>query len=178
MSTKKNTKKKKALQGVEQSAAKEIAVAVLPKIVLGGVLIGGAFFLGRALLVSIGVIDSKEEKKRKAEQEKQTTNNSTALVNAFSPRFYKEKGAGAVLLTKESAERLANQIQNALGYWITNDNETAIYGVFRQLQHKTQVSFLADTYFRLFKDDLYNKLEDKLSDSELAIVNGIVNNLL
>lgn len=174
MSTKK--KNKKSLKGVQQSAAKEIAVAVLPKIVLGGVLIGGAFFLGRALLVSIGLIDSKEEKKQKAQQAQQTTQYSTALSSPFSPRYYKERGAGAVLVTKDTAERLARQIESAFGYF--NDTETQIYAALRQLKYKTQVSFVADTYARLYQRDLYLRLEDKLSDSELAIVNGIVNNLL
>ena len=67
---------------------------------------------------------------------------------------------------------LVEQLWDATGYF--NDDEEAIYGVFRSLKTKSQVAFLAKRFFELKGQDLYNYLSNYLNDSELLNVKGII----
>ena len=103
--------------------------------------------------------------------------------NPFNPNFFRYAPAGSLLLTRAQAEKLANDIFDALGYWY--DDEAKIYGVFRSLKTKSQVSFLSDVFNQLHKLDLLEFLrkgkgvmpETGLNDTELSEVIGIVNRL-
>jgi len=94
--------------------------------------------------------------------------------NVFSPNYYKQFG-NAHLLTVASARGLNKIIFDAKGYF--NDDEAAVYGVFGQLTYKTQVSFLADQFFLVYKQSLYGFLQNMFNDKELAQVAIIVNKL-
>lgn len=158
------------LQGPD-SYAKEVGLAVLPKIAVWGVGIGAVYFLVlKPLLQKFGVIKTTEEKKN----ETQISTNQTAFVNPFNPRYWTGVKT-PVILTQSSANSLAQKIYDAIGN--VYDDENIVYGAFRQLKAKTQVSFLADVFFKKYSADLYNYLQRNLNASELAIVNGIVNGL-
>lgn len=163
-------KKKRQLSG-EGNYAKEIGKEVIPKVLGWGIGIGAGYFLIlRPILVATGIIDSPDDKKRD-EIEKQY---GTASNSAFNPNWYKSV-PGAVLVTRATAENLAAIIYDAMGFF--NDNEDAVYAVFRQLKAKTQVSWIADVFFQKYNADLYQFLRGRMSDSEMDIIHGIVNNL-
>lgn len=163
-------KRKRKLSG-NNAYAKEIGKAVIPKVVGWGLGIGaGYFLLLRPVLVATGVIDSPEDKKR----DQIESQYATGLDSAFNPQWYRNV-SGAVLITRAKAEELAEIIYDAMGLF--NDDEDAIYAVFRQLKAKTQVSWLADVFFQQYNADLYQYLRGRMSDSEMDVVHGIVNNL-
>lgn len=163
----------KPLNGPAASVAKEVGIAILPKVIGWGVGIGAVYFLLiKPVLESVGVLQTKDDK-AKAEQ---TAANSTSLNNPFNPRYYQDRGTGSQLLTKASAEAMAEQLYKAVGTFY--DDENAVYGVLRQLKYKTQVSFLADVFYKKYGIDLYNLLERNFGSNELSVVNNIVSNLL
>ena len=94
--------------------------------------------------------------------------------NVFSPNYYKGFSS-AHLLTVASAQAIAKVIYDAKGLF--NDNEAAIYGAFQALTYKTQVSFLAEVFFNIYKQSLYGFLQNVLNTEELAQVATIVNKL-
>lgn len=162
--------KKKKLSG-NADYVKEVGKEVIPKVIGWGVGIGAAYFLLlRPILISTGVIDSAEDKQR----EKVESQFGTSLSSPFNPSWYKTV-PGAILITRATAENLAKILYDGFGFW--NDDEDKVYAVFRQLKAKTQVSWLADVFAQEYNADLYQFLRSRMSDSEMDIVHGIVNNL-
>lgn len=142
---------------------------LITKIIIYAVLILAAYFLIiRPVLIKIGIIKSAEDKKR----EKTVAQYGTATDSPFSPSLWKK---GGTVLTKASAEKLADQINDAIGFF--SDDENEVYGAMRQLKTKTQLSFLADIFQQRHKMDLYQLLNRNFSDSEMDVINGIANNL-
>jgi len=139
-------------------------------LIKGGLVLGGGVFL-IYILKSTGIIQSGAAKKAEAEKQKQIQQNATSINSPFNPNFYKNK-LGASLITKAQAEQYADQIYDAVGYF--TDDESTIYAVFRQLKAKTQVSWLAENFYRLYGEDLYNFLLDSLNETEMTTVNQIV----
>lgn len=163
--------KKKSL-GQTDSYAKEVGLAILPKVAVWGVGIGAVYFLVlRPILQKVGVIKTSEEKKT----EVAVQTNQTSLLSPFSPRYWREI-KNAVILKQASSTAMAKIIYDAIGS--IYDNETEVYGVFRQLKSKTQVSYLADVFYQKYKVDMYNYLSRNLNATEIGIVNGIVSGLL
>lgn len=142
-------------------------------LIKGGLIIGSGAFLFY-ILKATGVIQSSAAKKAEAEKQKKITENATSTNSPFNPNFYKNK-PGAALITKAQALAYAEQIYDAVGLF--NDNEAAIYAVFRQLKSKTQVSWLAANFYAEYGQDLYAFLADYLNDNELNTVNQIVNGM-
>lgn len=164
-------KKRKKLSGNNNDYVKEVGKEVIPKVIGWGVGIGAGYFLIlRPILMATGVIKSTEDKQR----DKIESQYGTGTNSPFNPNWYKSV-PGAVLITRASAESLSAIIYDAFG--LLNDKEDAVYAVFRQLKAKTQVSWLADVFFQKFNADLYQYLRGRMSDSEMDIVHGIVNNL-
>jgi hypothetical protein len=137
----------------------------------GGLLL--AFLGGRAIFEKLGIVQSTEEKKEEAEVKNQMQQLSTG--NYFDPDYYKKGGAGTLLLTVSGATNLSKIIYDAKG--ILNDDEAAVYGVFQSLKAKSQVSFLAEVFFKTYKKSLLAYLQSFLNDTELAIVAKICNKL-
>jgi hypothetical protein len=77
-----------------------------------------------------------------------------------------------VLLTVADSQILAKRINNAFGTF--NDDEDAIFGVFRGIRYQSQVSSLVDAYRTAYKADLLTTLKGNLSDAELAELLNIV----
>lgn len=140
------------------------AVIVIVIIVLGYLLVV------RPVLKKFGVIKTAEDRA----QEKQEATLSTSLNSPFSPRYYQGK-SNVMLTTRTAAEQIAKTIYKAMGFF--NDNEEAVFGALRQLQYKTQLSWVADVFFQLYKEDMYQYIRNSLSDDEMKIVNQIAANL-
>ncbi len=79
-----------------------------------------------------------------------------------------------ITLKKQTATWYASQIYDALTPWYFNDDEEKIYGVFRSLKDKLQVSQLASAYQEEYGNNLIDVLKDRLSTSEIKIIMGIV----
>ena len=102
---------------------------------------------------------------------------ATSLVedkgNMFSPNYWKKKNTN--LLTTTSARALAKQLYDASG--IFNDNEEAVYGVFRQLSYKTQVSWLSYIFYKQYGEDMLQYLKSFMSNDELSTLKQITDKL-
>lgn len=154
------------------SYAKEVGLAVAPKIAVWGVgIIAGYILVVRPILRATGVIKSSEEK----QQDKQEENFSVSPDSPFNPNYYKSK-PGALLVTKAIAQQIAEKIHDAGGWF--NDNEEQVYGALRQLKAKTQLSWVADNFYTLYGEDMYQYMRSFLDDSEMQIVNGLANNMV
>jgi len=141
----------------------------------GLILAGGALlYLGvlNPLLKFLGLKDNEDEKA----VENVITNGGSD--NPFNPSFYKAAPAGAKLITVASAKQLAAIIYNAFGAF--NDDEDAVFGVFRALGYQSQVSFLADIFQQTYKVDLLKYLlggnwpQDRLSAEDVNQIIQIV----
>jgi hypothetical protein len=79
---------------------------------------------------------------------------------------------GARILTYNSGLKLSKLLNDAKHWY--NDDEEAIYNVFRTLNAKSQVTSLAYWFQKTYNQDLYYWLKSTLSDSELAKVITII----
>ena len=61
--------------------------------------------------------------------------------------------------------------------YLTNDDEAAVYGVFRALKSKTQISVLSGYFFMMYKKDLKTFLQSFLNEKEFGNVATICNKL-
>lgn len=139
-------------------------------LLIAGILVGG-YFVGKSILEKLGLKDSAEDTATKAKlKEQESKFNIWGGLNSL------KKAAGTrkniVVLTKAGAEFYAKQINKAFG--IVNDDEQAIFGVFRQLRFKSQVASIVTEFFNLYKRDLLTTLKSKLSESELAEIINII----
>jgi hypothetical protein len=146
--------------------------SIIVKVIIFLVIILAAYFLIiRPVLIKLNVIDSAEDRKR----DKESKQLGTSTDSPFHPDYYKNK-PGALLVTKATAEKIGDQINDAIG--IIYDDENAVYGALRQLSAKTQLSFVADIFFQRHKMDLYQLLQRNLGEKELEVVHGIAANLV
>jgi hypothetical protein len=100
--------------------------------------------------------------------------------NYFDPDFKNELLRNNVILTLTDygAKLYAEKIYKAKGIpYLTNDDEAAVYGVFRSLKSKTQVSYLAETFFKMYNKDLKAFLQSFLNNNEFGNVATICNKL-
>lgn len=135
----------------------------------------GYFLVIKPLLESLNLMDTREEKD--AEKLKTNTEKSGFKSDYWNPNFTASKpGYKVMLLTESSVRSLVEKLWNASGAF--NDDEEAIYAVFRQLRYKTQVSYLALWFNRIKKKDLYTWLRDSvLNQDELNTVLTITSKL-
>jgi hypothetical protein len=135
-------------------------------------LYGGALLLvylaGNKIFTKLGLV------KDAAAQAADVQNAQAESENYFDPIYYEErKKIYTVLSLEDKGISYAKKIYNAKGFF--NDDEDTVYGVFRSLQSKTQVSLVAKAFFSLYGKDLKNYLQPPngfLSDSEW---NNVVN---
>lgn len=123
------------------------------------------------LLKKLGVKTTTQED---TAQKQKTTAYSGGSTTYWNPNYWKSID-NAMLLTYSSTNDLMKQIYNAKGLFV--DNEPAVYGAFKQLKYKTQVSWLADNFFKTYGKDIFGFLDSFLSDKELAVVTQITDNL-
>jgi len=81
-----------------------------------------------------------------------------------------------VLVLKTSTASLyADQIHKAWGSWYQGgDDEEQVYGVFRKMKDKVQVSQVAKAYQETYSKNLIDTLKDRFDKSEITIVLNII----
>jgi acyl-CoA-binding protein len=84
----------------------------------------------------------------------------------------KAKFPKAQQLSSPEIIALVDRIYNAKGYF--NDDEQAIYGVFRAMKTQSQISALAKRFNQLKAQDLYSYLKNYLNEEELLTVKKII----
>jgi hypothetical protein len=118
-------------------------------VIIGGVAIFGILVVNR-VLIRLGIVEGRGGKKV---QQELTNPNSP-----WKPSYYKTAPAGALLLTRATAEAKAKTIHDA--FTVFQDDFNAIMSVFSSLRTKSQVSFLADVFSQKYNEDLLSFLGD------------------
>jgi len=129
-------------------------------------------------LETLQLKDTKEE--QASEKAQQQAEQAPVNKDYWSPNFYKQSyktwpvpGKAMTLLTLASGQSYAIAIWDAFG--VFNDNENNVYAIFRAIKYKSQISFVADLFYKKYQRDLYQFLKDKLSSAELGTVLTITN---
>lgn len=97
--------------------------------------------------------------------------NASSPTSPWSPSFYKKAPAGTSLLTEFQAKVYTDRLLNSVGY--LSDNFSMALGVFKAMKTQSQVSYLADYFFRSQGQDLLTWLQgntypvDRFSDQEV-----------
>lgn len=126
----------------------------------------------------LGITDSPQVAANKAAID-QATADSANPASPWSPAFYQNAPAGALLLTSAAAKALSDQIW---GNWLTNSIDDAV-GAIKQCRTKSQVSFLAEAFQQDHNKDLWTWLHDQYThlisapEPGLATIANYVNNL-
>tara|TARA_R110000868_G_scaffold126421_5_gene333495 strand:+ start:2184 stop:2687 length:504 start_codon:yes stop_codon:yes gene_type:complete len=82
-------------------------------------------------------------------------------------------------LTDTGANGYAEIIYKAKGIpYLTNDDEAAVYGVFKAMSAKTQVSKLSEVFFNKYKKDLKAYLQSFMSQDEFGNVLAICEKMI
>lgn len=80
-----------------------------------------------------------------------------------------------LVLKTSTASRYADQIHKAWGSWYQGgDDEEQVYGVFRKMKDKVQVSQVAKAYQETYSKNLIDTLKDRFDKEEITIVLNIV----
>ena len=80
-----------------------------------------------------------------------------------------------LVLKTSTASRYADQIHKAWGSWYQGgDDEEQVYGVFRKMKDKVQVSQVAKAYQETYSKNLIDTLKDCFDKEEITIVLNIV----
>ena len=136
----------------------------------------GLVLIGYTVLQKFGLVPSQESKATEAAAL------SLRSFKPFNPNFIKNtinsKGTPGQQftvkkLTPARAAAVALQLKKAKG--IFNDNEDAIYSVFRTLEYQSQVSQIAAEFLKLTKLELLTYLESFMNQKELAQIADIIN---
>lgn len=134
------------------------------------------FSLIKKFLETIGIWDSKETK---------DLDSAATNPNSFwSPNFWRSKPSNipwSYAISQPTAEAWANDIDEAFGPF--NDDEEAAIAVFKRARTKANISFLSEVFSERYGQDLLTYLrggwwpQDRLSDSDVAIINNYVSRL-
>jgi hypothetical protein len=80
-----------------------------------------------------------------------------------------------LVLKTSTASRYADQIYKAWGSWYQGgDDEEKVYGVFRKIKDKVQVSQVAKAYQETYSKNLIDTLKDRFEKDEITIVLNII----
>lgn len=133
----------------------DISSLVLP----AGALLLLYFGVIRPLTNKLGLTQSAEDREREREIDQ------AIGADGWNPTFYNTymrlpANAGKVFCLKRSADldALAKRIYNAWGTF--NDDESAIYAVFRELRSQLQLSQLCERYAKNYNTDLLTRLKN------------------
>lgn len=130
-----------------------------------------------SLMKKFGLIKSKAQReatqaKQETRIEKQQIKELLSDVDWFKPGMWQTIPAQR-LYTTAYARSLAEKIHNSFGLLI--DKETQIFGVFRSLKDRANVSQIAFSYLAKYNKDLLGELLDRLNKSELQTIYNIIN---
>jgi hypothetical protein len=131
-----------------------------------GIALAGLFIVYK-IAQKIGIIPTQEDVKEEQNLQ-QLQQASYWNYNAFLSNM----PAGALLLTQGGASAYVDDLWNATGTF--NDDEEAIFGVFRAMKTKSQVAALAKRFNQLKGQDLYSYLDNYLNDDEILKIKGII----
>lgn len=152
---------------------------MMQKVYLIGSILGIIVFV--LILKKIGLIKIKSKQAREASkikdaqrQQRKVVTTTVLKSDLFKPTYWKSQSKSS-LLPEDTAKNLAKKIKKAWGF--LNDDEDGIYGVFRSLTNKAQVSQLAFFYLSEYGDDLASVLVDRLNKKELNNVYNIIDNI-
>jgi hypothetical protein len=156
--------------------AKAASIFKNKAVIYGGLILGGYYLILKPILEGLNLKDTREEKE--AAQLQNKTENLDLSKDYWNPNWF-ASGAGkytVALLPEEIAKAYVKRLKNAEGY--VNDDEEAIFAVFRLLKAKSQVSWLAYWFNKQYKKDLYTWLRDAvLNEKELNTVLNIIGKL-
>lgn len=80
-----------------------------------------------------------------------------------------------LVLKTSTASNYADQIYKAWGSWYQGgDDEEKVYGVFRKMKDKVQVSQVAKAYQDTYSKNLIDTLKDRFDKEEITIVLNII----
>ncbi len=127
------------------------------------------FVLWKGNVISNWFAETLQLKDTPEEKEQSKAADDLSKQNYWNINFPKK---GAMLITASSGKNLSDIIYNAMGY--INDNEDKVYGVFRSLNYKTQVSSLSYWFFKYYSRDLYNFIRGYFNDAEMAELKKII----
>ena len=151
--------------------ANRIKISTTDVLLIGGGLL--AFTAVKRILIAAGIA---------AGQGTQAASQLITDPNSyFKPSYYKRTGGS--LIRRADAERYARQIHSAFG--IFQDDFNAIVAVFCRMPSKAAISFLADVFSQIYKEDLLTFLTngggilpwDGLSDNQLKQLLALTNKL-
>ena len=151
--------------------ANRIKISTTDVLLIGGGLL--AFSAVKRLLIAAGIAAGQGTKAA-----------SDEIIDPRSywkPSYYKR--TGGTLIRRADTERYARQIHSAFG--IFQDDFNAIVAAFNRLPSKAAVSFLADVFQQIYKEDLLTFLTngggllpwDGLSDNQLKQLLALTNKL-
>lgn len=129
----------------------------------------------KKLFDTFGITESSTEQEVTQQQ-------SAGVKSPFSPLYWRQFKKSHIL-TQVQAKAKAKAIRDSFGAF--GDNYVRILAVFKTLNYKTQVSYLAETFAKLYKADLlqalqsgrYNTFWSGLSDKQLQTIIDLVNKL-
>lgn len=102
-------------------------------------------------------------------------NSQNAFDIHFLNKVLQNVNREVLVLKTSTASRYADQIHKAWGSWYQGgDDEEQVYGVFRQLKDKIQVSQVAKAYQETYSKNLIDTLKDRFDKQEITIVLNIV----
>ena len=106
--------------------------------------------------------------------------NGISAQNAFDIHYLDkviQKVSSQILaLKKSTATYYAKKIKNSFGAWYQGgDDEEKVYGVFRDLKDKVQVSQVAKAYQSDTSENLIDVLKYRFGKDEIKIVLDIIN---
>lgn len=147
------------------------------------------------LLRKVGLIKSPEQQALRAEkkatkEEKKNIKSSLTKLSAFDPKYYKEAN-NPRLLTVDSAIKVSENLRKYIGQLnlikstvignILNagkNEKSKIFGLFKAIPAKTEVSQVSDAYFKAYKADLLTDLSNVLTNAELVELKNVVANMV
>ena len=105
--------------------------------------------------------------------------NGLMSQNAFDIHFLNKVlqtvNREVLVLKTSTASRYADQIHKAWGSWYQGgDDEEKVYGVFRKMKDKVQISQVAKAYQETYSKNLIDTLKDRFDKDEITIVLNII----
>lgn len=134
--------------------------------------VGGVMAL-LLVLNKFGLLPSAS--KEKEAQQVQELDTLAEFKPGYTKKLMQKNGWSKVkqtLLPAAGAAALAAQLKKSKG--VFNDNELAVFSVFKTLRNKAQLSQLALTFQNEYSLDVVEFLRSFLNDSELARIYSIV----
>lgn len=148
-----------------------MANKIQPDVVFKYALYGTGIFAIYKVGTMLGIFQTAQEQQE--EQQLQTTLSSNYWLPKFYTDYLARYGNGKVItLTEPAKKQLVQELWDARGWY--NDNEGAIYAVFRKMNYQTSLSTLAAAFLKEKNRDLLSWLQDFLSEDELKTISSII----